>query len=126
LADDSIISDLFISKHKSKVNREEKIYEDWLLKKREKVRKQAAYEAKLKYEKFKKTKTYKTAQAFNKGLNYVILLSGILIIAGAIYGLHYKGIYKTLNGKQVIDINGIFCILYGYDCRYYNCRLHIT
>lgn len=61
----------------------------------------------MKYEKFKNTRAYKTAQVFNKVVNYVILISGFLIIFGSIYGIHEQGIYKYNFGVKTINIDGI-------------------
>ena len=62
----------------------------------------------MKYERFKKTRAYKTAQVFNNLTNYIILISGFLIIFGAIYGIHDQGIYEYHYGVKTINIEGIF------------------
>ena len=82
-------------------------YENWLNQERAKVRKQAAYEAKMKFESFKKTKVYKTARVFSKVLNVTISFSGIFIIAAASYGLFQRGLTIYENGIEKVNINGI-------------------
>lgn len=62
----------------------------------------------MKYNKFRKTRAYKTALVFNRAANYVILISGVMIIFGSVYGLYDQGIYEYYYGIKTINIDGIF------------------
>ena len=94
-----------------KAKQQQDIFEEWVRYRREKVRRQAAYEARMKYRNFKKTKAYKTTIVFNKVANVVIFISGILIIFGSIYGLHEKGIYDYSKGYKALDYNGLLATI---------------
>jgi hypothetical protein len=89
----------------------EDYYYDWIKHNREKARKQAAYEASMKFEKFKQSKAYRTTFFFNKITNYIIFISGIIIIFGAIYGLHIRGLYYYENGKMLFNYSGLIAAI---------------
>ena len=90
-----------------KAEKEKEVYQEWVRYQRERVRQQAAREARMKYQEFKKTRVYKTALMFNRIANTAIIISGFLIVIGAIYGLHSKGIYEYHLGERSLDYNGI-------------------
>ena len=71
-------------------------YDDWVKYRREKARREAAMHAKIRYEEFKKSKIYKSAQVIYQILSYFYMLIGALIIIIPISSL----IFNEMDAKN--------------------------
>ncbi len=110
----------FLMKHynqpgfKSKKTTEER-HRDWVEKEKEKARKYAAYQAQKQFEKYKKSKLYKTANLLYSIYDYFALAIGLFIIFAAIFGLHLQKDFEegytlssVIAGVSLIIIGGLF------------------
>jgi curved DNA-binding protein CbpA len=62
------------------------IIDKWIISERERIRNRANNYANMKFRHFKKTKIYRTTEILTNYLNIIILLFGVLVFFGSIFG----------------------------------------
>lgn len=110
----------FLMKHynqpgfKSKKTTEER-HRDWVEKEKAKSRKYAAHQAQKRFEKYKNSKLYKTANVLYYIYDYYALVIGLFIIFATILGLHLQKDFEegytlssVITGVLLIFIGGLF------------------
>jgi len=75
---------------------------EWMQQERERIRKQAAREARMNYEKYMNSREFKTTNTLNSIVDYFALFFGLLIIIGAIYGVHQIREAEELNFNRIL------------------------
>ena len=97
----------------------EEIYREWIRNERMKARARATYQAKKKFEDFKKSPIYRTANAMYKFYDYLGIGMGILIFLGASIGLYNQSFTKEginsahIVGSILMDGLGILFIIFS-------------
>ena len=94
-------------------------YNEWIKKERDKARAKAAYQAKMKFEDFKKTRIYKTTSLLSSMVDIFCLLTGFLIIIGCAYGLYFQAAIDSITVQGIVaalflTIIGLIFILYSW------------
>lgn len=82
-------------------------YRQWKAKERQKARQRAEYNARMRFEQFRKSSVYKTTNMLSHMLDYFLLLLGVFIIIAAGLGLYTQGLYLEEDGEQVLNTRGI-------------------
>jgi len=106
------------TRNKRRPTREE-VYQKWMRDERMKARARAAYEAKKKFDEFKKSPIYRTANAIYKFYDYLSIGVGIIIFLGASFGLYRQSFTKEgINLSHVVatvlmDCVGILFIFFS-------------
>jgi len=98
---------------KSYISREvrEQQYRGWVKHEREKARARAAYQAKKKFEQFKRSRIYKTTRILYTFYDFFAVIIGFIIILGVVYGLKVQSTFAegfTLN--SILAAILLFCI----------------
>ncbi|UCG28754.1 MAG: DnaJ domain-containing protein [Bacteroidales bacterium] len=89
----------------------EERYREWVRTEREKARARAAYQAKMRFEQFKKSPLYRTSLRLSNIYDTIVLAMAIFMIFGALNGLWIqKTINKDLTGNAVIAAILLLCL----------------
>ncbi len=83
---------------------------EWMQQERERIRKQAAREAKMNYEKYMNSRAFKTTNTLNSIVDYFALFFGLLIILGAIYGVRQLRETEDLNFNRILMAICLFIV----------------
>lgn len=75
---------------------------EWMQQERDRIRKQAAKEAKMNYERYMNSRAFKTTNTLNSIVDYFALFFGLLIILGSIYGVHKLRETESLNFNRIL------------------------
>lgn len=82
-------------------------YRQWNAKERQKARQQAEYNARMRFEQFRRSSVYKTTNMLSHMLDYLLLFLGVFIIIAAALGLYTQGLYIEEDGEQILNARGI-------------------
>lgn len=72
----------------------EEIYKEWMHNERLKARARAAYEARKKFQEFKKSPIYRTANVIYQLYDYIGIAVGFIVCLGAVAGLYNQSFTK--------------------------------
>lgn len=82
-------------------------YRQWKAKERQKARQRAEYNARMRFEQFRRSSVYKTTNLLSHMLDYFLLFLGAFIIIAAALGLYTQGLYIEEEGEQILNARGI-------------------
>jgi hypothetical protein len=98
----------------------EKQYEEWVATEREKARARAAYQAKKRYEQFKKSPLYRTSLRLSNIYDTIVLGVALFMFFGAINGIWIQKVFYGLTVNSVLAailLVGLCSILIVFSVR---------
>jgi DnaJ-class molecular chaperone len=111
-----LINNQFRKSYISPVIREQQ-YRDWIKHEREKARARAAYQARKKFEQFRRSPIYKTASILSTFYDFFSTVIGIIIIIGVGFGLKFQSTFaggitplSVIAGILLFSIGLVFII----------------
>jgi len=89
----------------------EEKYREWVRTERKKARARAAYQAKMRFEQFKKSPLYRTSLRLSNIYDTIVLVMAVFMIFGALNGIWIqKTINNDLTGNAVIAALLLLCL----------------
>lgn len=105
-----LINNQFRKSHISREVREQQ-YRAWVKYEREKARVRAAYQAKKKFEQFKRSRIYKTTRILYTFYDFFAVIIGFIIILGVVYGLKVQSTFpEGITPNSILAAILLFCI----------------
>ena len=80
---------------------------EWIRQQMEKIRSIAREQARMKYEEFKKTPTYRNTKRLSRGSDYLIFILGFIFISSAFAGIYGQYKHKELDASNIF---ACFCV----------------